>query len=405
MARITANGLPVIDGELREQQSGAWTGRIEVDDDVGKITGAVTLVIGDATFVGTVVRGEVFQGRYVAQLVGGAGGLETVLDAKYYFAATRALVVSDALSGASEMIDDADTESSIMSATVARWMRAKGKARLALAEVAKDAGGFWRVTRAGKVALRTAETWETVTGKFDVIDNDPSDGEVVIAPEDTPLARPGVTIGGHKVAAVHTTFGPSGLRQVITVAADDGRARGLGASLAAAIKKASESSVAYSQCYPAKLVLQDADGSVHMTPDDERVRGQGLTKIPLVYGLPGCSAQIAPGSRARLVFDAGNAGQPMCTGWDEDADALELSLRAVQLKLSASGNPTQSFVLGELLLAALDAQTQAVIAALGTITPGPATGGGAPAAAALTAALPALKAAQLAALSLVIKGE
>jgi hypothetical protein len=405
MGRITANGLTVIAGELREQRDGAWTGRVEVDDETGRITGPVTLVIGSSTFVGTVVCGEVFQGRYVATIVGGAGGLETELDAKYHFAATRASVVADVLSAAGEALDAAENDSSLLAGTVARWMRAKGKARLALSQVAKEAGAFWRVTRAGLIAFRTAESWTTVTGSFDTIDNDPSDGEIEIAPDDTPLAMPGVTIGGHRVAAVHTTFGPSGLRQVITVAGEDGQAVGATSVLASAMKRASESALAYSQSYPSKLVLQDADGSVHLTPDDERVRGQGLTKIPLVYGLPGCSAQIAPGSRARLVFDCGDASKPYCTGWDEDANALELNLRALAINLSATGAATQSYVKGEALMAYLDTLTQLIITALGLITPGPATGGGAPAAAAITAQLATLEALQVAALSLVIKGE
>jgi hypothetical protein len=400
MSKITANGLTVIAGELREQRDGAWTGRLEVDDESGRITGPVTLVIGSATFVGTVVSGAVFQGRYVATIVGGAGGLETDLDAKYYYASTRSTAVADVLSGVGESLDTTENDAALLSGTVARWMRVKGKARLALSQVAKEAGAFWRVTRAGGVAFRTEESWTTVTGSFDTIDNDPSDGEVTIAPDDTPLARPGVTIGGHKVAAVHTTFGPAGLRQVITVAGDDGQAVGATSVLAAAMKRASESALIYSQSYPSKLVLQDADGSVHMTPDDERVRGQGLTKIPLVYGLPGCSAQVAPGTKARLAFDCGDASKPYCTGWDEGANALELNLRAVAINFSASGSPDQSYVRGEAWLDYFDSVVALISTAIGGV---PVAGAGLKAT--LDAGITALAPLRLVVLSQIIKGE
>lgn len=330
--QVSANGLICIAGEIVEQRSGAWTARIEVDDEDNAITGPVTIKVGTESFVGTVVRGEVpdGKGRWIGHVVGGRGGLERELDAKYYFAATLQTIVQDALTAAGETLDAEDTEAGALATLMARWQRAQGRARLALSATAKKIGGFWRVNRAGRVVFRTAETWEEPDFEYESIDADPSDGTLEIAPDETPAARPGLTVGGHRIAAVTTRWAGDGVRQQLSIAAEDGSARGAGALFAEHIRKASESGINYSQWYPAKVVQQDPDGSLHVIPDDARVRGNGLTHVKMAHGLPGAQVTAQLGDRVRLFFENGDPEKPLCSLWEDADDATQSLVRGTQ---------------------------------------------------------------------------
>jgi hypothetical protein len=411
--QVSANDLICISGEIVEQQSGAWTARIEVDDEENAITGDCTIKVGTETFVGTVVRGEVPEGRgrWIGHVVGGRGGLETELDATHYFSATLQTIVQDALAGAGEALDIEGTEASALAAFMPRWTRTKDRARIALTAIARKMGGFWRVNRGGGVVFRTGETWEEPDFEFTYIDADPSDGTLEIAPEETPAARPGVTVGGNRVAAVTTHWAADGVRQHLTVASEDGATRGLGAVFAEQIKKASEAAIHYSRWYPSKVVRQDPDGTVHLIPDDARVRGNGLAHIPIRHGVPGLTVRVALGMYVRLFFEDGDPSKPACALWEDGSSVLDVTMQclqgvhfvAPQITFGPTANPTQSALLGEFMMTYIDGITNAVIGALNLITPGPTSSGGAPAAAALQAALAALTAAKQAALSPFIK--
>jgi len=414
--QVTVNDLVCIAGEIVEQRSGAWTARVEVDDEDNAISGDATIVVGSETFAGTVVRGEVPEGRgrWIGHVVGGKGGLDLEIEAKYYFSASLRTIVSDALAAAGESLDQAGTETASLATLMSRWMRIRGKCRLALTQVAKEIGGFWRVTRGGQVVVRKAETWEAVDFDYESIDSDPSDGTLELAPDEVPGARPGVTVGGHKIGAVTTRWSGAGVRQLLSIDADDGRARGAGGIFAEAIKKASESAINYSQWYPAKVVQQDADGTVHLLPDDARVRGTGLTHVPILHGIPGLTVRVALGTYVRLFFQDGDPKRPACALWDDGSSVLAVTLQcaqgltvvAPQIHWGPTANPTQSAVLGELLMTYIDGVTTAVKTALNAI-PSSAAGspnpGGAPAAGIFSTALGALEAAKQAALSTVIK--
>jgi hypothetical protein len=66
--------------------------------------------------------------------------------------------------------------------------------------------------------------------------------------------------------------------------------------------------------YPARVVLQNADGLLEVVPDDTRL--PGITNVPIRYGIPCVSAKIRAGSRVLIGFENGNPKAPVATVWD-----------------------------------------------------------------------------------------
>lgn len=335
---ITANGLPCLAGMINEPETGPWTGRVEVDDEIGAAfeSGLVTVTTGLVTWVGTVRFGSIEQGRYVAEIVGGQNKLETVIDAKSYYQTTLLSIVTDILAECGEVIDPESAAN--LTALVPHWVRAKGQARVALQAVCNEINGFWRVTRAGLVLITASDTYAPIADLPVEEDRDPSKNTVVIAP-DEPYARPGVSVGADRIVTALTQWDGGKLRQVLQVHDDTENAQDMAGMLAELARRTNELRAIYSKWYPCKVVAQDADGTLQIYPEDETVRGSGIAKVPLMIGMPGVKVTVAPGARVRLFFENGDPSKPACALWEQSSTAA------------------QAFVLGNVLQTVLAALT------------------------------------------------
>ena len=65
----------------------------------------------------------------------------------------------------------------------------------------------------------------------------------------------------------------------------------------------------YLKHYICKVQSQSGQ-TVDLLPDDENMRGDGLTGIPISNGLPGVEVQVAPGSDAILFYENGDPTKP-----------------------------------------------------------------------------------------------
>jgi hypothetical protein len=354
------NGLPILSGTLHEPVRGAWTARVEVDDDAagGGFSGPVTLEVGDATFTG-VAEGELADGRFVARIVGGKGGLKTDLAANYYHDARLRTVVDDILRSTGEALDESEPHTELDQAYVPRWARLKGDARLALSAVAKHLGGFWRVSRSGGVVLRVADPW-TDLGTTVEVGRDDAAKTATLAPEDGPLARPGTVVNGRRVVDVTTHFDAQAMRQKVSHE-DLSRSRSPGAAIMEAAARATRSERAYAQWYPARVVRQADDGSLELYPDDETLRGNGLTRVPLRHGLPGCSVELYENARVLLFFEGGLPTQPAAALFPGETRVKTVHLHADLIELGGGG---AGFVA---LASKVDAQLKAISTTLGSV--------------------------------------
>jgi hypothetical protein len=359
---VRANGLLVIEGQITEPKNGPWTARLEIDEEETDLAGKVEIVIGSQHWKG-IATGAVEQGRYVARVIAGASGLKKELDAKYYYQSSLSMVLQDIMRETGETFDQTLSEAAVTTFIVPRWARLRGEARLALAQITKEVAGFWRHSREGRIFIRKAEQWTTLKGDYVEIARDPSSSTVEIAPEDEPFALPGAQLGQDKIIEVVTTWDGSGLRQRLTV--DNGsKVRGTAAQFGDAMRRASEPALNYSQWYPAKVIKQDGDGTVELYPDDVRIRGNGITKVPLRHGLPGVSTKVSPGQRVVLFFEDGDPKKPAAAGWPQGSDVIEVVQEALQRialvapeLLVGALTAAHPMVLGDVLKTCLEALT------------------------------------------------
>jgi hypothetical protein len=325
---VRVNDLLVIEGEITEPKSGPWTARLEIDDEETELAGVVTITSGGVSFTG-VASGAVEQGRYIARVIGGNSGLKKELTAKHYYQTSLKVVLDDLMRESGEVFDAVNSEPLVTAFIVSRWARLRAETRLALQQVAKEVDGFWRVTRDGKVLIRKSEVWTVLTDDYVEISRDPSSSVVEIAPEDAPFARPGTQLGNDKITEVITHWRSGEMRQRLVL--DTGvKVRGTAAQFADAMRRANQAPIDYSQWYPAKVVAQDGSGTIQIYADDERVRGNGITHVPMRHGVPGVTVQVVPGQRVILFFEDGNPKKPAAALWPDGSSVLSVALEAKQ---------------------------------------------------------------------------
>lgn len=62
--------------------------------------------------------------------------------------------------------------------------------------------------------------------------------------------------------------------------------------------------------------LQHGDDTVDLTPDNVKLRGRGISNVPIRHGLPGVRVRVKQGSRCLLGFEGGNPDKPYASLWD-----------------------------------------------------------------------------------------
>lgn len=320
----TCNGLNLLACSIQEPRIGVWSAVIDVDTD-DTLTGKVTLQIDGVSWVGTIIKGDHHAGRFHAQIAGGAGKLATVLDAKYYLNMSLQVVLGDLMLGTGETLAST-TYDGIRSHTVARWARPQGKASAALRQVADEMVLAWRVLRDGTVWLGI-EDWQDVLPKFDEIDKSPGRDSLLIAPE-APSVLPGATFLTRKVSRVTTTIqGQAGLRQEILFEGASGGSR-VSEDIAAFVDQQVSNRIDYSRLYPCRVLKQSTDGTLELLPDSEKLRGNGLTRVPIRHGIPGLHVNVPAGGKVLLFFESGDPKLPACALWPDGSSVQSMSIKS-----------------------------------------------------------------------------
>jgi hypothetical protein len=143
----------------------------------------------------------------------------------------------------------------------------------------------------------------------------------------------------------------------------------LTASLEAFVRAIVGHRLDYLAAYPAKVVAQNADGTLELQPDD--VRLAGYSKVPIRYGIPGLSAQVAAGARVLLEFAGADPTKPVATVW-ESASVTSITHNGTTINLGGSAG-LQGVGLGGNIRTELDAIWSAIFG--GHVHPGVTAGG------------------------------
>lgn len=338
MSETTLNGCAVAVCSVLLPRIGVWTA--DVDVDAAEVpAGPATLVLaGRLTLSGTVTRGGSEAERWRGRIVGGAGGLERVVPAVAQQGGTFGLSLADVAARAGEQLSVGMDD---LSGTTPIWHRIAAPAAHAVADVARAAGCAWRVLPDGTVWMGQ-ETWPLVSPAVDVIDWRPDLGRLELAgdvlgilPGQTLRARSDLTV---RVGCVEHRATGDALRTVVLVE-PDARERGRLVDAVARVVAALTRRLDYQSLYPATVVAQDGDGTLHLTPDDPRV--PGCRGVPIRHGLPGVRVKVPTGARVLLTYEGGDPRAPVATLWDAPSVA-ELTVNGGTHPAARRGHATEN---------------------------------------------------------------
>lgn len=312
----TLNGIPVIHADVRMERVGAWHARLMLNgQDVDPIPtegDPAELDLEGIEFSGTVLRAGANGGRIGARIVGGKGKLTEPIEAQHWKTGSGVTVrelVEAILGDGGESLSDT-SDASILGQTVASWAREAETVSHCLVTLLDVVGASWRVLRDGTVWVGV-DTYPELEIEHRLLDEDWSEGVLFLAP-DAPDLLPAVTFLGHRLELVRHLVSTKLRTEAYLTSQNSAIERFLGN-----IRR----QIDYTRAYAARVSKQNSDGSLQVVPDDPRVKGSGLDKVPYRLGVPG-SVQVPAGQRVVLRFESGNPALPFAESWGKDTLTL-----------------------------------------------------------------------------------
>ncbi|NBC17439.1 MAG: hypothetical protein GVY18_09030 [Bacteroidetes bacterium] len=312
----TVGDLEILSANVDEPRHGVWFVEAVLDGSSPPVAGdAVTVDLDGTELSGTVTRSDVDSTRAQVRVVGGTAGLAKPVTSRFYYQPTLALVLSQLLKEAGEVLSDESRD--LSSLRVQRWTRIAGTASHALDELVTAAAELtgeelvWRVQRDGTIWLGV-DTYEEADVEYLEESRDGGKRTVTIAPEDDVLVRPGESLGGLSIRHAHTSWSADGLRQTLSYGEDR-----VVAILRAFVRRYTQAALNYRAFYKATVVRVQSDGTVDLAPDDEQLGRStgGLSFVPIRYGFPGWSVEPSQGSRCLVGFEDGDPQRPYVDHW------------------------------------------------------------------------------------------
>ena len=269
-------------------------------------------------------------------MVGGNGGLSKTIPGKSYTGSGVKVgaVLRDILHACGEDLSDL-SDGPTLEQVLPRWHVSSGPANEALTDLATAAGASWRVLRDGTVWFGV-ELWPEVSPDHVLVDEDWSSGALTLAPETADMV-PGVVYQGQKIEYVVHQLDEKLRTEVRT---DHPRAA-LDRYMAGQRRQ-----VDYSREWPCRVVTQNPDYTLQLDPDDAVMKGAGLDKVPIRYGMPGMRAKLKPGARCHLAFAAGDPARPFAHNWEPDensVESVEFTAGGRSAPLARIGDPVDVF--------------------------------------------------------------
>ena len=324
----SAAGLQILSGSLLVPLVGAWTADLQLAGS-GTLSGKVSVIIGNLTLTGTVIRSDPYGAQTKARLVGGAGGWRTSVPAQGYGSSSGvklSTLLSDAAMAAGETVN-VPSDTSV----------GNGYARCSFGtSVAADILwhmidlGFipaWYIDPAGTTQ---AQAWPSnaIATPFTVTNHNPDEGKVEIATEDYVSWMPGCTFtapqlaGTFTSAGVHYVWDPGGKFrfEVLTqTSPTDTGDRVLGP-----IQQVIQKEMAPSRLYGRYryTTSNPSASTIDCTPKNTKLGLPDLQNVPLHIS---SSSKITPASGADCDIEFLDGYIPACTWIDQTPTEVDIA--------------------------------------------------------------------------------
>ncbi len=321
-------GHDVLQLELRRPRLGAW--QIDADLDTSEnLSGSVEVVIDGSVWVGKVLESHVYAGHCHVWIVCGAGGLQTAIEPRQYVKAKLGDVCRDILGLGSETISTS-TSSAVLGRTIDQWERLKGPLAHAIVLLLDRKGLAWRGLQDGTYWIGE-DQWSEITPGVIVLNEDWSTGSIFLAPEtdfnDLAGIAPGSKYNGHSIDQVVHRYSSNSLITELKTS-----------SLHTELDRFLEPvrrEIDYSTAWECVVKGQNADGTLQVSPEDPRLQGAGLDKVPILTGIPGFECKVTKGATVTVVFDGRDPSKPRAVLWKSGDE----NVTNVSFKPGGSGAP------------------------------------------------------------------
>lgn len=288
----------MISAEIEEYEQGAW-----VADLVDESAFSGSFQLGGSTWVGTKIQSRVEFGKYHTRVIGGANKLTAQLEDRWYAGnVSLQVAVQHICSEAGETFGSATP-----TVFLNTYQRIRGTAAQALDQLAQLFGQIWWIGRDGKVNMAAQRpTGAAADGSRMASDSDAS----VLLAEPT-----GVQLG----VGYLTTAGDQAMQQIRHV-----RWRYTPDQTTAQIYPIPflfrpPVQTAYDKIYSARVDSDNGDGTINVIADGR----MGITRVPLLCGVPGAKVQTRPGEVVALAFFGGDPQKPFAQLMAQDVAAAK----------------------------------------------------------------------------------
>jgi hypothetical protein len=313
----TIGGKPVLTAELRLLRVGAWHLDCVVDSSE-KLTGKVDIDLDGSKWVGTIIDSNVYAGRCTSWIVGGAGGMQTEIDASQHVGSQLGGIVQDIVTKGGETVSE-KTLPAVLSRSIPQWERLAGPVAVALSRLLDWSHLSWRILQDGTIWIGE-ETWPEVTPSVTVTKEEWETGVVTVAPvddfNDLVGIVPGTVFRGHRIEQVVHSIGEGTTRTAIHTASASTELR----RYLEPIRRELD----YATGWLCEVKGQNADGTLQVSPVDKRLQGRGLDKVKIELGVPG-TVKVPAGTSVRVVFLDRDPSRPVAVAFG-GANLTELSL-------------------------------------------------------------------------------
>lgn len=330
MPTATLNGHTVTVATVQLPAWGRWFADVAIDGEQ-TLSGAVKLVIADATFAGAILSGGSSMGRSSFRVCGGAGWGKVVPSKNYRSDADVKLstVAEDAARLAGETLGD------VPRATIGKaWTRPDGEAARTLEALAPkgwrvDADGVTRFGRRSRTELARSVT----KGK-----PDRARGTIEIATDSIVDLAPGVVVDGIEAVDVVHELGDGKLRTTLFGSGIAATSRRLDAL--AKLVDLLDPGRAFRGVYEFRVTTQEGT-MLNLQPTRASSGMPTLRRVPVRPGVPGAKAMFALGAKVVVGFLDQSPARPVVLACeDEDGDGfvpLSLTIDATTVIKLADG--------------------------------------------------------------------
>ena len=344
MGDVTVNGNSTLRGTLRVPRLGVWHSDVVIDaTGIAEGAAEIRTPSGELVYRGTIIVTGERDATTEARIVGGAGGLSSVLAPRFYRQAPLRVVLGDIARECGEVLSSS-IDPNLLTMLLAHWTResAPGGRALESAIAATGIPGLvWRVLGDGTLWVGE-ETWPNVEIPAEVLATSPVDESVEFAVE-VPFAllAPGVLWQEKRVTYVEHSWDDSSatsrawferLPAFVAPGAPNQREAPdrVKSALEALVNRVTRGTV-FERLHQATVRAQDG-ARVDLEPDSPGL--PSLVGVPLLGPSPGHLALVQPGSRVLLAFVGADPRFPVALWFEQDNAATALlTLAASAIKL------------------------------------------------------------------------